>query len=156
MADALQSVRDGMKQVLAEQHASWHEVLGGLSPEALNWTPGPETNSITALVTHSLGAEESLLSTVVGQAVNRDRDAEFRAQSSDAAALARRVDEVGARTAALVDRLDAADLAEIRQPANDRLNRRFPGIWWLLHAVEHNREHIGQAMLTRQLYELRS
>lgn len=153
MADALESVRSGMKQVLAEQHQSWHEVLDGLSPEALNWTPGPETNSITVLVTHSLGAEESLLSTVVGRAVSRDRDAEFRVQGADAAALARRVDEVGARTAALLDAVTAADLAETRQPANDRLNRRFPGIWWLLHAVEHNREHIGQAMLTRQLYE---
>ena len=156
MGDALQSVRDGMKQVLAEHHASWREVLDGLTPEALNWTPGPETNSIAVLVTHSLGAEESLLSTVVGRTLSRDRDAEFRVHSSDAAALARRVDEVGTRTAALVDAIGADDLSEIRQPANDRLNRRFPGIWWLLHAVEHNREHIGQAMLTRQLYELRS
>lgn len=153
MADATQAVRDGTKQALKEQHDAWREVVAGLSPEAINWAPGPETNSIAVLLTHALGAEESLLSAAVRQSVSRDRDAEFRTQAPDASALLRRVDEVEGRTAALVDRLTADDLAEIRQPAGDRLNRHFPGIWWVLHAVEHNREHLGQAMLTRQLYE---
>lgn len=156
MDNAIQSLRDGFKQVLAEQHNAWRQVLDGLSPEALNWSPGPEMNSIAVLVTHSLGAEEFLIATAVGETVQRDREAEFRAEASDVATLLRLLDESGARTAALLDRVTPEDLSTIRQPAGDRLNRRHPGIWWLLHAIEHSREHLGQAMLTRQLYASRA
>ena len=40
-----------------------------------------------------------------------------------------------------------------RTPPRDRLGRRFLGSWWIFHVLEHNREHIGQAGLTRQLYQ---
>lgn len=156
MADTMQTLRDGFKQSLKDQHDTWREIIAGQSAEALNWSPGPEMNSIAVLVTHSLGAEEFLLSAAVGQAMDRDRAAEFRAKAPDAAALARQIDELEQRTAALVDRLTPDDLSEVRQPVGDRLDRRHPGIWWLLHAVEHNREHIGQALMTRQLYEQRT
>ena len=156
MDTAIQSLRDGFKQVLAEQHDAWRQVLDGLSAEALNWSPGPEMNSLAVLVTHSLGAEAFLIATAVGEAVQRDREAEFRAEAPDATTLLRLIDESSARTAELLDRVTAEDLSAIRQPAGDRLNRRHPGIWWLLHAVEHSREHLGQALLTRQLYESRS
>ncbi|MBX5446236.1 DinB family protein [Sphaerobacter sp.] len=156
MDTAIQSLRDGFKQVLAEQHDAWRKVLEGLSPEALNWSPGSEMNSIAVLVTHAIGAEEFLIATAVGESVERDRDAEFRAEAPDAAALLRLIDESSARTAALLDRVTPEDLSAIRQPAGDRLNRRHPGTWWLLHAVEHSREHLGQALLTRQLYESRA
>ncbi|MDI3341116.1 MAG: DinB family protein [Sphaerobacter sp.] len=156
MATASASVRDGLKQVLAEQHAAWRQLLEGLSPDAINWVPGPEMNAIAVLVTHALGAEEFHIATAVGEAVARDRDAEFRAQAPDAATLLRLVDAADTRTAALLDRVTEEDLSAIRQPAGDRLNRRFPGIWWLLHAIEHSREHLGQAALTRQLFEQRA
>lgn len=153
MSETIESVRAGLKQVLSEQHDALRSVVEGLNTDALNWKPGPDTNSIAVLAAHLLGAEQFLIATAINQTIPRDRDAEFRVQAPDAATLLRQIDEAGAASAAMVDRLTDEDLSEIRQPAGDRLNRRFPGIWWLLHAVEHNREHIGQAMLTRQLYE---
>lgn len=155
METVIQSVRDGLKRALADQHDVWRQVIDGLGPEALNWSPGPEMNSIAVLVVHSLGAEEFLIATAIGETVGRDRAAEFRTTVSDADALTRLLDDSGARTAALLDRVTEEDLSTIRQPAADRLNRRHPGIWWLLHAIQHSREHLGQAMLTRQLYEVR-
>ncbi len=151
--DPLHALRDGLARVLREQHDALRQVVDGLDREGLNWRPGPETNSVAVLVTHALGAQEFLLATAVGQEVARDRDAEFRVEAADVAELLRWVDAAAGRIARLVERLTLDDLGAVRQPANDRLNRRFPGTWWLLHAVEHTREHLGQAQLTRQLYE---
>lgn len=151
--DGLRAVREALKQILREQHETMRSLLDDLEADALTWTPGEETNSIAVLYTHLLGAEEFLVATTVGAAVDRDRDAEFRGPISDVAGLRRRIDEVEARTAGWIDQITAEDLATIRQPVGDRLDRRHTGSWWVLHAIEHNREHIGQAMLTRQLYE---
>jgi uncharacterized damage-inducible protein DinB len=153
MADAMASFRDGLKTILSEHHRDMRSIVDGLDVEAINWTPGPETNSIAVLITHSLGAEHSLLSTALGQPIDRDRDAEFRVQPSSAAELVQLIDRMDDAAPGLIDRLSAEDLAAERSRPNDRLGRVQRGIWWLLHAVEHNREHIGQAMLTRQLYE---
>jgi hypothetical protein len=45
------------------------------------------------------------------------------------------------------------DLETDRTRPSERLGRIKPGVWWLLHAVRHSREHIGQMYLTRQMYE---
>lgn len=153
MESAIESLRAGLKRVLAEQHDVWREVVSGLDATALNWVPGAEMNAVVVLLTHALGAEQFLVATAVGRTVERDRAGEFLASAPDATSLLRHIDEVDASVAALLDHVSEADLAEVRQPQGDRLNRRNPGIWWLLHAVEHSNEHLGQAMLTRQLYE---
>ena len=46
-------------------------------------------------------------------------------------------------------RVDAGRLA-LSLPRRDGSRM---GPWWLLHAIEHSREHIGQATLTLQLHE---
>jgi hypothetical protein len=63
------------------------------------------------------------------------------------------IDRVDSLIPGLIDRLSAEDLEEMRTRPNDRLNREKPGIWWLFHGMRHTREHIGQMLLTRQLYE---
>lgn len=153
MADAMTSFRDGLKRILSEHHQEMRAIVDGLDADGINWKPGPETNSIAVLLTHSLGAEHSLLTTALGQPIDRDRDAEFRVQPNDAAELTALVGRMDQTSPGLVDQLTAEDLVAERGRPNDRLGRVEPGVWWLLHAVEHNREHIGQAMLTRQLYE---
>jgi uncharacterized damage-inducible protein DinB len=65
------------------------------------------------------------------------------------------IDQVETETHERLARLTAETLAREFAPPNDRLGRRFTGLRWLLHAVQHNREHIGQALLTRQLAEQR-
>jgi uncharacterized damage-inducible protein DinB len=153
--DAMQGIREGLKQILQDQHATMREVIEGLDVDALNWVPGPEMNSITVLFTHLMGAENSMTATLMGETVNRNRDAEFQTQTPDAETLRRRIDEVEGAVLGRVDRLTLESLAEMHSPANDRLNRRHLGSWWIFHAIEHNREHIGQALITRQLYEQR-
>jgi hypothetical protein len=153
MDDALDALRGALTQIFREQHATLREVVDGLDATALNWRPGEDTNSIAVLCAHILGSEDFLSATAVGDTIPRDREAEFAVEATDAPALARQVDAVEARVLERIARLTADDLAVQRAPANDPRGRRAPGSWWILHAVEHCREHIGQALLTRQLYE---
>lgn len=154
METGIQGLREGLKQILSEQHAAWRELLTGLSTEAVNWVPGPEMNSLAVLVTHALSAEEFLLATAIGEEIPRDREAEFRTEAPDTTALLRRVDAARERTTALIDRITAEDLATVRARPG-RPEQQALGSWWILHAVSHSREHLGHAGMTRQLYEQR-
>ncbi len=153
MADEIQGIREGLKQILADQHDTMRSILDGLDGDGLNWSPGPETNSIAVLFTHLLGAENSMTATIAQESFERDRDAEFRVTVDDVATMRKLVDDVEARIVPRIDTLSLAALAEMHSPPGDRLNRVHLGSWWIFHAVEHNREHIGQALLTKQLYD---
>jgi uncharacterized damage-inducible protein DinB len=153
--DTISAVREGTRQILREQKDSMREIVSGLSAEALNWKPaaeqGAETNSIAQMLSHALDAERYLVSAAVDVNVDRDRESHFRVaveSDSDFLALIDRIEqEVNGYLAQLTAEHLASDIA--------RPGRTHSGTWWLLHAVEHSREHIGQAYLTRQLYELR-
>jgi len=127
------------------------KTLEGLDAEQLNWRPpAPETNSLYALATHTLGnAEELILGILAGQPVHRDRESEFRATGDSAAALAE-------RWSALRGRMDAA-LAALPDGAPDRDDYQHPrrgqisGREALLIVARHAAEHTGQAELTRDL-----
>ena len=132
-----------------EAHAAMRTVVSGLSPALLDWKPGEETNSIAALIAHSLDSERALTAIVAGIALPRDREAAFRVSDLDAGRLVTMIDaaerEVDGFLGGLTqDRLDAP----IERPM-----RTATGAAWLLHAAVHSREHIGQATLTRQLAE---
>ena len=62
------------------QEEGFREVLAGLPDEALNWRPGPDTNSIAVLVEHAWGSAAAWTARSVGLEIPRDRAAEFRAQ----------------------------------------------------------------------------
>jgi uncharacterized damage-inducible protein DinB len=153
MADAMTSFCEGLKTIIADHHQDMRETVAGLDAEALNWRPGPDTNSLAVLVVHTLGAQHSCLTTALGDPIERDRDAEFRAVADSPAELIAEIDRIDGLVPGLLDQLTAEDLESDRTRPNDRLGRSKPGIWWVLHAVEHNREHIGQMFLTRQMYE---
>ena len=73
-----------------------HDQLGrtieGLPVAALDWSPGPDMNSLNVLIAHTAGAERYLIGDVVGRDPSgRDRDAEFRARGLDAATLSARL-----------------------------------------------------------------
>jgi uncharacterized damage-inducible protein DinB len=147
--DALRAV---VRQILHEGHAALRDVVSGLEAAALDWCPGEDTNSIAALTAHALDAERFLVSTAAGVDVERDRDAQFRVRVNGPAELV-----------ALVDRLEREVDGYLELVTAERLTLRIErpgrvheGAWWLLHAIEHTREHVGQATLTRQLYEQRN
>jgi hypothetical protein len=146
--DAL-SLRTTVRQILHEGHDALRRTVVGLDAEALDWRPGPDTNSVAALVAHSLDAERFLVSTAAGVDVPRDREAQFRVRVAGPDVLLALIDQVEAEVDGFLERIDTERLAmRIERPGRAHL-----GSWWLLHAIEHSREHLGQAELTRQLYE---
>src|SRR5258708_36944568 len=60
-----------------EVHDQLVEVIEDLPDEALNWKPSAGGNSISVLVTHTLGNQVETLLAVSQNASNRDRKAEF-------------------------------------------------------------------------------
>jgi uncharacterized damage-inducible protein DinB len=141
-----------------EGEEAFREVLAGLPDGALNWQPGPGTNSIAVLVEHAWGAARAWTARAAGREVERDRAAEFRVTRS-ASELA---DLLAHGLAQIEEHLAAVDPTRYGErslppgtqpPASARDVTRA---WCLLHAVEHAREHLGQAQLTRQLWQQQS
>ncbi len=138
-----------MAERFAWQEAGYVAVLDGLPNDALNWQPAPETNSLAVLAYHAWSSTESWVTRAGGGEMPRDRDAEFGV-TMGGTALAQVVRERAARVRAMVAALDADTLGAVRIAPGGRAET---AAWCLLHAVEHNQEHLGQALLTRQLWE---
>ena len=132
-----------------EAHAAMRTVVSGLSPALLDWKPGEDTNSIAALIAHTLDSERALTAMEAGVTLPRDREAAFRVSALDAEKLVAMIDA----TERDVDRF-LAGLTQAHLDATiERGVRTGSGASWLLHVAVHSREHIGQATLTRQLAE---
>ena len=139
---------------ISEQFKAVHDQLRAevrdASADELNWKPAPETNSIAALVVHTLGSEAEVYRVVANVEGTRDRPAEFRATAAGADDLVRRLDAADALIDELADRITAADLAA-EKPRGDRPPQT--GLHWLLTNYGHAREHLAHIQLTKQLYE---
>ena len=147
----MDALKAAAKQVLGVQKQAMRDVVSGLDGTALNWKPldGQETNSIAVLLSHALDAERYLVASSVDVTLDRDREAQFRVEVESAGDLLALIDRTETEVNGWIDSLTAEQLAaEIARP-----NRTHTGAWWLLHAIEHSNEHVGQALLTRQLYE---
>ncbi len=140
------------REVLERSRADISEALQGLPPEALNWRPaGDDTNSIAVLATHSLHSTRWWLAVALGERLPaRHRPSEFRASALDAESLLQLLDEMSADCLALVEKDRDVDWSAVRQTPE-----LMPAAWALLHSLSHLREHVGQMMLTRQLWEQR-
>jgi hypothetical protein len=142
---------------IAEQfkvvHGQLRDEVRGLSVEELNWKPAPETNSIAALVVHTLGSEAEVLRAVANVPGSRDRDAEFLATADDPDALTRQLDQADAYIDDLAARITADDLVAMRERGG-----RGPqtGLHWLVTNYGHAREHLAHIQLTKQLYAARN
>ena len=137
-----------------QQQRAFETVIAGLSVEALDWLPAAAANSLAVLVTHAWGAAQAWALRAAGREMERDRGAEFRARA-DPAALQTLLTAGGARIEAALLAIDPAALGRVRigpstRPASDE---EYTAAQCVLHAVEHAQEHLGQAYLTRQLWE---
>ena len=138
-----------LRRLFHDAHAAMRTVVNGLSPALLDWKPGEETNSISALIAHTLDSERALTAIVAGIALPRDREAAFRVSDVGADRLVAMIDATEREVDGFLGRLTQDRLdAPIERPM-----RTASGAAWLLHAAVHRREHIGQATLTRQLAE---
>jgi hypothetical protein len=131
-----------------DQREAFGEVLAGLPDEALNWRPGPETNSIAVLVEHAWGSTIAWTARAAAREVERDREAEFRVTRG-----APELEELLARGLSRIEEHLAAVDPNRYGERHETLD--VTRAWCLLHAMEHSREHVGQAQLTRQLWQER-
>ncbi|MGI9253458.1 MAG: DinB family protein [Thermomicrobiales bacterium] len=133
-------------------HQSLREEIAALDAAELNWKPAPETNSIAALVVHTLGSEAEVFRISAAVPAPRDRDAEFLAKAETAAQLLPLLDAADALLDDLAPRVTSEMLPIVRARGN---RPSQTALYWLLNNYGHAREHLGHIQLTRQIYAAR-
>ncbi len=134
--------------------ADMRQCIGDLPNDALNWKPaGDASNSVAILAVHSLQSTRTWLCVATLQPPPyRDRDAEFLVADSNGSDVLTLFDEIASDCLALLEPSRAIDWSSMRQ-WQSQPNPSDTAAWALLHAIEHLREHLGQMLLTRQLWE---
>jgi hypothetical protein len=142
------TIAETMGTRFTEVHHEIRQKVEGLDRKALNWKPHPEANSIAVLVFHMLGSEREMINAVRGIKTERDRAAEFEVEA-EAADLIALIEIADADMDRHIAALTAHDLT-VPRPRGDRPPR--PGLEWLVGNYGHEREHLAQIELTKQLY----
>jgi uncharacterized damage-inducible protein DinB len=135
---------------LENLHKNFHEAIEGLPPEAMDWEPGPEMNSIAVILAHTAGSLRYWIGDVVlGEPSGRVRESEFQTRGITSQEMLQRLGTVIAYAQAVLPRLRMEDLArEITQADGKTVSAS----WALLHALEHAYMHLGHVQLTSQLW----
>ncbi len=149
-----------MEQQLADyfdQLSALHDSLAasivGLSSEALDWSPGPDMNSLAVLIVHTAKAERYWIGDVVGQTPSdRVRALEFETEQMTADRLQEALDEALAHSRGVLEALTVAHLQQ-QQPLPMPDGRQQTVSWALAHALAHTAIHTGHAEITRQLWD---
>jgi uncharacterized damage-inducible protein DinB len=131
-------------------------LLRGLDDACVRWVPPvAETNSIAAMVRHTLGATAAWITRAGGEELEgRNRDAEFRATDGAAdlvAAVERGLEDLRSRFGRL-QTVDPATRRRFRLAVSPGEREETAG-WCVEHALAHAGEHWGQIQLTRQWYD---
>jgi Protein of unknown function (DUF664) len=142
---------EAARSIVDESLDAMRAAIAGASADTLNQRPaGDDTNAIAVLVVHALSSTRWWLSITLGQPVpERDRPAEFLTRVASSDELLRVFDPIAADCRALLSTDVTFDPGAIREDPRD--GDQLTAAWALIHAVEHLREHVGHAELTRQL-----
>jgi uncharacterized damage-inducible protein DinB len=154
MADPLiLAAREDLKTALDDLRPA----IEGATPQALNWRPAQGANSIAVLAVHVMSSTRMWLSVATGAPLpDRDRDSEFVATTPSAGDLLAFVDRLAGDCAALLERAGDVDWRAMREThprPRPGASHQVTGAYALVHAFGHLREHVGQIMLTRQLWD---
>jgi hypothetical protein len=145
--------------VARQSFAMLKEAITGLPVEAFDWTPAPNTNSLTVLTRHSIAACRFFFGVAAGipgsiaEYRKGDRAEAFRSMGGTAATLTKAIDDFLPEMAAITAGGTEGHLAEMigwPEEAPDVLTRTGAEI--LVNGVGHLREHVGQAQLMRDLW----
>lgn len=135
-------------------HREILKALNELPPEALDWKPGPETNSLTVLIVHLSGAERYWIGDVAqGDSSQRDRNAEFQVRGLNRDVLKKRIEDLDVYEKATFAEMGLGELEEERVSARD--GRKYSVAWALSHALEHTAVHVGHIQMLSQLWQER-
>lgn len=148
----MEAIFAAYEQRLRELIRDFDAVLDGLPQAALDWSPGPELNSLTVLATHAVGSTRYWVGDVVaGDPSGRVREREFQTTGGDAAQLRQRLASLQEYVRGVLSELTLADLEQEHFAASR--NGNVTAAFSLLHALAHLAEHVGHAQVTRQLWE---
>ncbi len=131
----------------------------GLDEAQLNWRPPlPGANSRYVLVAHVLGNLEAwVLGIACGQAIDRDRPAEFTSSGPDAGVLIERARALGRRFEEALAALPEDALGGQKLPSKPLWGEGAPEPRTvreaLMETIEHAAVHIGHIHLTRDMAE---
>jgi hypothetical protein len=132
-------------------HEAFKQEIDSLPAEALDWSPGPEMNSMAVLAVHTAGAARYIIGEVIGgDPAHRDRESEFAVDGRDAAVLIAHLDAALAHHEQTLAQLELSDLEAAR--FSPKHNQEKSVMWALIHALEHTALHVGHAQMTRQLW----
>ena len=145
---------EAARDIFDESVDHLREAIEGLPPESLAWRPaGEESNPITVLAVHGMHSSRWWLTIARGLPLpERDRPSEFIAETASDEALLSFVDQMAAECRTRLDSAETFDPAAIHTLPEGEL---VTSAWALLHSLEHFREHVAQAQLTRQLAQQR-
>jgi DinB superfamily len=145
----IEAARGFVKESLDSMRAA----IVGAPAEGLNTRPaGDDTNPVAVLVVHAVNSTRWWLSLALGFPLpERDRPSEFLTTVSGADELLALFDPVAAGCRALLDTDATFEAGAVRE--DPRGGEQVTAVWALMHAVEHLREHVAHAELTRQLWQ---
>ena len=128
------------------------ECVEGLDAKGLNWTPSEGTNSLHVIANYTMAnAERNVLASYCGLPYTYDRAAEFTAQADDAATpLGERWEHLRSR---LAEHVAAAGPEAFDRDCDHVRMGRVKGWKVLVQVSRHAAEHVGEARLTRQLFD---
>ncbi len=125
--------------------------LEGLPPEALDWQPAPEMNSLAVLIVHLTGSTRYWVGDMaMGDPSNRNREAEFHVEGLESDVLVKRLRDTEDYVRKAFESLSLEDLNKTRISQDG--GRQYTVASALLHTLEHTGLHTGHIQLTRQLW----
>lgn len=135
---------------LENLHQNITKEIRDLPPEAMDWVPGPEMNSMAVLLAHTAGSLRFWIGDIgLGEPSGRIREQEFQTKGVSGAILLGRLDAVLDYARGALPRMHLENLEEERRTDEDKVVTRG---WALLHALEHGALHLGQIQLTAQMW----
>jgi hypothetical protein len=133
-------------------HQELRDALTDLDDAGLNFVPCDGANSIATIVTHLVGSEAETVRCVAGVEARRDRESEFTVGEQHLPELLLHLERAERLLEQLAPHFTPERLhAEFSLPTLPSAELR-PGVTWLLGNLGHAREHVGHALLTKQLY----
>ncbi len=128
-----------------------HKEARDLPAQAMDWSPGPEMNSVAVLLAHIAGVLHEGIDIALGEHPGRVREQEFQTRGVLSAEMLRRLDAVIDYARGALPRLSLEDLAKERMDEDGPVTCG----WALLHALEHAYLHLGHVQLTCQMWRQR-
>ena len=125
-----------------------HKEVQDLPAEAMDWSPGPQMNSVAVLLAHITGVLQEGVDIALDNPPSRVRAQEFQTRGLLSAEMLRRLDTVIDYARSALPRLGLADLEQGRQDEDGLVTCG----WALLHALEHAYLHFGHVQLTCQIW----